>query len=136
MVELTYKSIDTASLLQRVTKPCCGAEVLFVGTTRQWTGAVETTFLEYDGYVEMAKKMLESLEAEARRRWQIEEVALVHRLGRVDVGQASVAVAVGAGHRDAAFSAARWLIDQLKEHVPIWKCEHGSSASANWVHPS
>jgi molybdopterin synthase catalytic subunit len=136
LVELTYETIDAAALLSLVTKRSCGAEVLFVGTTRQWTGPIETKYLEYDSYVDMAKKLLENLESEARMRWPIEEVALVHRLGRVDIGQASVAVAVGAAHRDAAFSAARWLIDQLKEQVPIWKCEHGQSPSAKWVHPS
>ncbi|MCC6509630.1 MAG: molybdenum cofactor biosynthesis protein MoaE [Pirellulaceae bacterium] len=135
MVELTTEPIDTVAMLATVTKPNCGAEVLFVGTTRQWTGDVETRYLEYDGYVEMAQKMLESLEADARARWPLVEVVLVHRLGRVDIAQASVAVAVGSAHRDAAFSAARWLIDQIKEHVPIWKCEHGQS-QAQWVHPS
>ena len=135
MVELTREAIDTNRLLGVVTHPECGAEVLFVGTTRQWTGDQETHFLEYDGYEEMALKMLASLEAQARARWDIREVAMAHRLGRVDIGQASVAVAVGAAHRAAAFEAARWLIDQLKEQVPIWKCEHGQTP-ARWVHPS
>ena len=135
MVELTRQSIDTNRLLAYVTHPECGAEVLFVGTTRQWTGEVETQYLEYDGYEEMALKMLGSLEEQARQRWSLREVAIVHRLGRVDVQQASVAVAVGAAHRAEAFEAARWLIDQLKEQVPIWKCEHGQAA-ARWVHPT
>ena len=110
--------------------------MLFVGTTRQWTGPVETVFLDYDCYPEMAREMLEKLEAEARRRWELVEVAVVHRLGRVEVGQASVAVAVGAAHRDAAFQAARWLIDELKSQVPIWKREHATPTSSHWVHPS
>lgn len=135
LVELTDQAIDTNQLLTCVTHPECGAEVLFVGTTRQWTGDVETLFLEYDGYREMALKMLGKLEAEARNRWKIRDVAIVHRLGRVEVGQASVAVAVGSAHRAEAFEAARWLIDQLKDHVPIWKCEHGQGP-ARWVHPS
>ena len=130
-------------MLAAVTKPSCGAEVLFVGTTRQWTSladagatrSVETEYLEYEGYQEMARKLLEKLEADARIRWPIEEVVIVHRLGRVDICQASVAVAVGAAHRAAAFEAARWLIDQIKECVPIWKCEHGQ-ADSRWVHPS
>ncbi len=135
LVELTRQAIDTNRLLMLVTHPECGAEVLFVGTTRQWTGEVETHFLEYDGYSEMALKMLSKLEEQARLRWKLREVAIVHRLGRVEVGQASVAVAVGAPHRAEAFEAARWLIDQLKEQVPIWKCEHGHEP-ARWVHPS
>ena len=135
MVELTRETIDTNRLLDYVTLPECGAEVLFVGTTRQWTGDQETLFLEYDGYEEMALKLLADLEAQARSRWQIREVAIAHRLGRVDIRQASVAVAVGSPHRADAFEAARWLIDQLKEQVPIWKCEHGH-APARWVHPT
>lgn len=135
MVELTRETIDTGRLLDYVTLPQCGGEVLFVGTTRQWTGDHETHYLEYDGYEEMALKLLSDLEAQARQRWQIGEVAIVHRLGRVDVRQASVAVAVGAPHRAEAFEAARWLIDQLKAQVPIWKCEHGQMP-ARWVHPT
>ncbi len=135
MVELTRETIDTGRLLASVTHPDCGAEVLFVGTTRQWTAGVETHFLEYDAYMEMALKMLENLEAEARQRWPIRDIAIVHRLGRVDIQEASVAVAVGAPHRGDAFEAARWLIDRIKEQVPIWKCEHGQKP-AQWVHPS
>jgi molybdopterin synthase catalytic subunit len=134
LIDITYEVIALDKLLAAVTTPACGAQVLFVGTTRQWTGATETTFLEYDSYSDMALGMLEKLESEARRRWAIEEVAIVHRLGRVDIGQASVAVAVGAAHRDAAFQAARWLIDEIKLNVPIWKREHGQ-ADARWVHP-
>lgn len=121
-------------LIAAVTTPTCGAEVLFVGTTRQWTGTNETTFLEYDSYTEMALAVLQKLEAEAHSRWPIERVAIVHRLGRVDICEASVAVAVGAAHRDAAFEAARWLIDEIKVNVPIWKREHGQ-VEARWVHP-
>ncbi len=133
MVELTHETIDTGKLLAHVTRPECGAEVLFVGTTRQWTGDVETHFLDYEAYEEMALKMLGKLESEARTRWPIAEVAIVHRLGRVQVQEASVAVAVGSPHRADAFEAARWLIDQLKELVPIWKREHGQAVQ--WVHP-
>ena len=134
MIDITHQPIALDKLLAAVTTPACGAEVLFVGTTRQWTGATETKFLEYDSYSDMARAMLEKLEVEARRRWSIENVAIVHRLGRVEIGEASVAVAVGAAHRGAAFEAARWLIDEIKLNVPIWKREHGQ-AEARWVHP-
>lgn len=136
MVELTESPIDLLRLLADVTHPECGAEVLFVGTTRQWTDGVETGFLEYDGYREMAMKQLEALEAEARQRWPIHAVAMVHRLGRVDVGQPSVAVAVGSPHRGEAFEAARWLIDELKRQVPIWKREHFTNQQQQWIHPN
>lgn len=136
MIDITSDPITLDQVLAAVTRPECGAEVLFVGTTRQWTAGVETSYLEYESYVEMALKMLHQLEAEARRRWPLVEVAIVHRLGRVEICQASVAVAVGAAHRDAAFEAARWLIDQIKEHVPIWKREHDPTDSAEWLHPT
>lgn len=145
LIDITYERIDLDRVLASVTTPACGAQVLFVGTTRQWTEGVQTLFLEYESYLEMAKRKLENLESEARSRWPIAEVTLVHRLGRVDVGQASVAVAVGSPHREAAFTAAKWLIDELKTQVPIWKKEHGSAGSekddnvqvsGRWVHPS
>lgn len=135
MIDIISAPIEPHRLLTAVTTPLCGAQVLFVGTTRQWTGADETKFLEYDSYEEMALKMLRGLEAEARVRWPVLEVAIVHRLGRVEIGEASVAVAVGAAHRDAAFAAARWLIDEIKLNVPIWKKEHGTDSEAHWVHP-
>lgn len=135
MIDITYNPIPLDKVLATVTRPECGAEVLFVGTTRQWTAGVESSYLEYESYFEMALKMLGQLEAEARRRWPLVEVAIVHRLGRVEIGQASVAVAVGAAHREAAFEAARWLIDQIKDHVPIWKREHDPTNSAEWLHP-
>ncbi len=135
LIDLTVEAIDTATLLQRVTTPQCGAEVLFVGTTRQWTGGEETQYLDYECYQEMALKMLASLELQARQRFSIQEVAIVHRLGRVEIGQASVAVAVGAAHRDAAFEAARWLIDEIKKQVPIWKRDTSRDQTQQWVHP-
>lgn len=135
LIAITDRPIPLDQLLSQVTTPICGAQVLFVGTTRQWTGAIETTQLEYDCYQEMALKMLQSLESEARERWTIAEVAIVHRLGVVAVGEASVAVAVGAAHRDAAFTAARWIIDEIKTRVPIWKREQGHGTESHWVHP-
>lgn len=136
MVDITYAPIAIDKLLASVTTPQCGAQVLFVGTTRQWTGATETLGLEYQAYEDMARDLLAQLESEARRRWPISEVAIVHRLGWVDIAQASVAVAVGAPHRDAAFSAARWLIDEIKTQVPIWKRESQPDDKPHWVHPA
>ncbi len=136
MVELTDDPIDIVRCLAHVTHEECGAEVLFVGTTRRWTDGTETEFLEYDSYREMAIAQLQDLEAEARRRWAIHDVMIVHRLGRVVVKEPSVAVAVGSAHRAAAFEAARWLIDELKRQVPIWKREHLTDQTSQWVHPN
>jgi molybdopterin synthase catalytic subunit len=153
MIELTDLPIDVAHVLTQVQDPECGAEVLFVGTTRQWTAAhatphndahnaalggqrLETSHLVYEAYREMALLQMSKLEAEARRRWPIRQVALVHRLGTVAVGEASVAVAVSTPHRSEAFEAARWLIDELKHHVPIWKQEHYVQHGTTWIHPT
>ncbi len=83
----------------------------------------------------MARQKLIELEAEARRQWPLVDCAIVHRLGHVALGEASVAIAVSAAHRDAAFAAGKWLIDTLKVVVPIWKKENWADGSTEWVHP-
>ncbi len=83
----------------------------------------------------MARAKLHELEAEARRRWSLVECALVHRLGRLRPGETSVAIAVSSAHRQDALEAGKWLIDTLKEVVPIWKQENGADGSSQWVHP-
>src|SRR5262245_19543609 len=123
MIELTAEPIDVSSVLARVQRPEAGAVVLFLGVTRQFTAGRETVELAYEAYREMAEKELARLEREACQRWPIAACALVHRTGVVPVSEPSVAVAVSSPHRDAAFEAARWLIDTLKESVPIWKQE-------------
>ena len=135
MSRLTREPIDTDELLRRVTVPAAGAVVLFLGTVRELTHGRQTLALDYEGYPDMAERKLAELEAEVRRRWSLCEVALVHRLGRLALAEASVAVAVSSPHRAAAFEAGRWLIDTLKETVPIWKQEHWADGSREWVHP-
>jgi molybdopterin synthase catalytic subunit len=135
MPQLTHAPIDAAAVLAQVGSPLAGAAVLFLGTTRELTRGRRTSSLDYECYPEMAQRKLAELEAEARRRWPLVECALVHRLGHLEIGEASVAVAVSSEHRDAAFEAAKWLIDTLKEVVPIWKQEHWSDGTSEWVHP-
>ena len=91
--------------------------------------------LAYEAYPEMALKKLAELEDEARRRWPVIELALVHRVGDLDLGEVSVVVAVSCPHRQQAFEACRWLIDTLKEVVPIWKKEIWADGNEEWVHP-
>jgi molybdopterin synthase catalytic subunit len=135
MVELTSDPIDTGALLTRVSSNAAGAVVLFVGTTREFTAGRRTASLDYECFPEMAQQKLAELEAEARRQWPLVECAVVHRLGQVGLGEASVAVAVSAAHRDAAFAAGKWLIDTLKVVVPIWKKENWADGTTEWVHP-
>ena len=135
MIALTDQPIDAAAALERVNSPLAGAVVLFLGTTREMTGERRTRHLDYECYPEMAEKKMAELEAEARRRWNLTECALVHRLGRLEIGEASVAIAVSSPHRQAAFEAGKWLIDTLKEVVPIWKQETWADGATEWVHP-
>jgi molybdopterin synthase catalytic subunit len=136
MIELVREKIDSQAVLDAVATPGAGAIVLFLGTTREWTKGRRTLWLDYECYPELANRKLAELEAEARRRWPIIECRIVHRLGRVDLAEASVAVAVSSPHRRDAFEAGQWLIDTLKEVVPIWKQEHWEDGSAEWIHPS
>jgi molybdopterin synthase catalytic subunit len=135
MIQLTDHPIDAAALLQSAQQPEAGAVVLFLGITRQFTRGRETASLSYEAYREMAMKELQRLEREARERWPLVECGIVHRLGEVPLAEASVAIAVSSPHRGDAFDAGRWLIDALKESVPIWKQERWADGNAEWVHP-
>lgn len=135
MIQLTHERIDPQQLLAHVTSARAGAVVLFLGTTREWTGDQQTAWLDYDCYASMATRKMAELEAEACRRWPLVACAMIHRLGRVDLGEASVAIAVSSPHRADAFQAGQWLIDTLKEIVPIWKKENWLDGTSQWVHP-
>ncbi|MDB5306319.1 MAG: molybdopterin converting factor [Gemmataceae bacterium] len=136
MVRLTHNPIDYHALTEAVRGPHYGAVALFLGTVRDLTGDQVTEFLVYEAYPPMAEKKMAEIEAEVRRRWTVGEVALVHRIGRLGVGEVSVAVAVSALHRAAAFDACRYAIDTLKELVPIWKKETAPDGVGGWVHPT
>jgi molybdopterin synthase catalytic subunit len=136
MIQITIQSIDLGALLPLASHPDCGAQVMFVGTTRRWTGEIETAYLEYEAYEQLALQKLRELESAARQRWPLREVILVHRVGRVEVAEPSVAVLVASPHRAEAFEAAKWLIDELKHQVPIWKQEHYVQNGAEWIHPT
>ncbi len=136
MVRLTHDPIDSAALTESVRDPHCGAVVLFLGTVRDLTGDQVTVALDYEAYGPMAEKKLAEIEAEVRRRWPVGNVAMIHRLGRLAVGDVSVAVAVSCPHRGEAFDAGRYAIDALKELVPIWKRENAPDGTGEWVHQS
>jgi molybdopterin synthase catalytic subunit len=121
MVRLTRDAIDLASLGE--VSPQDGALCLFVGVVRNENGGRPVTHLEYEAYEEMALPLMERIEAETRARWPVTQVRLVHRLGTLRIGEASVAVAVSSPHRVEAFAACRYAIDTLKATVPIWKKE-------------
>lgn len=135
MVELTTQPIDSATIVRQVESPLAGAVVLFLGTVREVTQGRRTASLDYEGYAPLAEKTLADLEAQARARWPLIGCAMVHRLGHLELGEASVAVAVSTPHRRDAFEAGQWLIDTLKEIVPIWKKENWADGGTEWVHP-
>lgn len=109
-----------------------GAVVTFAGVVRDHTGDSQTAYLEYDAYIPMAEKKMLELSLEARRRWPITEVAILHRVGRLQIGDISVLIGVSSPHRADAFMACQFLIDRLKEVVPIWKKEVGPTGEY-WV---
>ncbi len=135
MITLTNDPIDPTDLLKQAQSPEAGAVVLFLGTTRRLTDGRETARLQYEAYPTMAAKELEQLEGEARQRWPLTACLITHRLGTVPLGEASVAIVVASAHRHEAFAAGEWLIDTLKERVPIWKQEQWADGEAEWVHP-
>lgn len=135
MIALTHSVIDWQALTEQVRRADCGGVVTFLGTVRDLTDGRETVALDYEAYPGMAEKKLAEIEQETRARWPVGEMALVHRLGHLEVGEVSVAVAVSCPHRGQAFEACRYAIDRLKEIVPLWKKENWADGSSEWVHP-
>ena len=130
MAALTREVIDVSAL--QGTAPADGALCLFVGVVRDHHQGRRVLRLEYEAYEEMALPLLERIEAEARQGFPVSAVRIVHRLGPLDVGEASVAVAVRSVHRAEAFAACHWAIDTLKATVPIWKKEYGEDGAV-WM---
>ena len=124
MFEIVEQPIEIARLLAAVGRPDAGAVATFIGTTRDHNSGRRVTRLEYEAYPPMALREMRRIGDEATLRFAAKAVAIVHRIGVVEIGEASVAIAASAAHRDAAFAACRFAIDRLKEIVPIWKKEH------------
>jgi molybdopterin synthase catalytic subunit/molybdopterin converting factor small subunit len=123
-VKIVRERIDTEAVVGRLKQPSDGAAVIFDGVVRDNTGGRRTLYLDYEAYEAMALKQMESLAVEARASFAVRGVSIVHRLGRLKIGETSVLIAVAAAHRGAAFEACRWIIDTLKKTVPIWKKEY------------
>ena len=121
--ELTHAPIDIASVARRVVPPECGATVTLDGYVRQFTNVRETLYLEYEAYEPMAISEMEKLVEQANLQFAISNVGIVHRLGKLEIGETSVVISVAAPHRKPAFAACEWLISELKRTVPIWKKE-------------
>jgi molybdopterin synthase catalytic subunit len=123
-VRIVRERIDTEAVIGRLKRPSDGAVVVFDGIVRDNTRNRRTLYLDYEAYEPMALKQMESLAAESRTRFPVRAASIIHRLGRLEIGETSVFIVVSAAHRGAAFEACRWIIDTLKKTVPIWKKEH------------
>ncbi|HEY6999943.1 MAG TPA: molybdenum cofactor biosynthesis protein MoaE [Candidatus Binatia bacterium] len=123
MFRVTDKPINLQELVDYVTDPEAGAIVPFIGTTRNNNEGRKVIGLNYEAYPEMAEKELARIGEEAKTKWPICKMAIVHRLGAVQIGEASVIIVVSSAHRDAAFAASRFAIEEIKKTVPIWKKE-------------
>lgn len=123
MYKITDQSIDTAEVIQLAESDKAGAVSVFIGTVRNNTQEKKVVSLEYESYESMALKKMEEIAEQAREKWPIEKVAMYHRVGKLEIGEAAVVIAVSTPHRKESFEACQFLIDTLKEVVPIWKKE-------------
>ena len=130
--ELTTEPISIDSVARRVIPPECGATVTLDGYVRRFTNGRETLYLIYEAYEDMALKEMKKLVDRARKDFEISNVGIVHRTGRLEIGETSVVISVAAPHRRAAFAACEWIIRELKRTVPIWKKEIYSDGE-HWV---
>ena len=135
IIAITREPIDdayVARLERAVERPGDGGVVTFRGIVRDNSRGKRVRYLEYDAYPEMAEREMAAIAAEVERRWQTDHIAMVHRIGRLEIGECSVVVAVACGHRAEAFEACRYAIDTLKQTVPIWKKEVAEDGE-EWV---
>ena len=123
MIEITYEPLVPESVTAKVRSDTNGAVVTFLGITRLYAEGKRVLHLEYEAYVQMALKELERIRRDIQSEWNLEDVAIAHRIGRVDIGEISLVVAVASPHRKEAFEACHAAVDRLKAQVPIWKKE-------------
>ena len=132
MMSIVTEPIDVQEVLRSVVSNDAGAIDVFIGTTRNHSKGKSVLYLEYEAFLPMALKEMETIENDIRLRWDICSIAMIHRIGRVDIGEASVVIAVSSAHRKEAFQACRCAIDTLKKTVPIWKKEYFADGAV-WV---
>ncbi len=132
MFKITKAPISSDALFNYVLKDCHGAVVDFSGVVRDHSGDKKTDYLVYEAYEEMAERKMAEIGIEVKERWQIEDIAILHRIGRLEIGEISVLIAVASPHRVEAFAACQYAINRLKEVVPIWKKEVGEDGES-WV---
>ena len=132
IIQLTREPLNRDTLIGAVSHPGVGGIVVFEGVVRDNARGKQIRYLEYEVYPEMAEQQIRTIIAEAERRWGVERVAVAHRFGRLEIGEASVIIVVAAPHRAEAFDVCRYIIDTLKTTVPIWKKEVASNGE-EWI---
>jgi molybdopterin synthase catalytic subunit len=132
LIRLTREPLNRDALIEAVSHPGAGGLVVFEGVVRDNARGKQIRYLEYDAYPEMAEQQIRTIIAEAERHWGVEHVAVAHRFGRLEIGEASVIIVVATPHRAEAFDACRYIIDTLKTTVPIWKKEVATNGE-EWV---
>jgi molybdopterin synthase catalytic subunit len=132
MIEIINEALDPEAITAGVRKDTNGAVVTFLGTTRRLTDGRDVLYLEYEAYRPMADNQLAGIVGEMRERWSIDDVAIHHRLGRLEIGEISLVVAVASPHRREAFEACQYSVDRIKQVVPIWKKEFFADGEV-WV---
>ena len=133
---IVTRPLDPATLLTEVARVANGASVLFTGTVRDENEGRAVTGIEYAAYSRMAEREMDAIVREASERFGTPDIVLEHRVGRLSLGEASVVIAVAHPRRGAAYDASRYVIEELKRRVPIWKCEEYADGTREWVDPS
>jgi molybdopterin synthase catalytic subunit len=136
LATLVRAPIDSGALIRSVSSPANGAVILFLGAVRQVNEGRDVTGIDYAAYETMALRELQAIVDEGAARFGTADVVVEHRLGELQVEEISVGIAVGHAHRDAAYAASRWVIEELKRRVPIWKREHYADGTREWVDPT
>lgn len=135
MFKITDETITEAHVREVVESPEAGAVVLFLGTVRNNTDGRQVKHLEYNAYEPMAEKKMAEIGKEILEKWGITRVAIIHRVGKLEIGEVSVAVGIASPHRKDGFEACKYAMDRLKQIVPIWKREVWVDGDAEWVKP-
>ena len=135
MFKITSEDIELGDVIRAVEAGDAGAIVHFLGVVRNNTEGREVSYLEYEAYPPMAEKKMAEIAQEIQEKWGLDRVAMIHRVGRLEVGEVSVAVAVASPHRKEAFEACHYAMNRLKQIVPIWKREVWTDGEEEWVKP-
>jgi molybdopterin synthase catalytic subunit len=135
-VAIVERVIDVSSLIAEVAAPSCGATSVFLGSVRETNDGREVSGIEYSAYAAMAERELERIVAEAAARFDVNRLVVEHRVGTLDVGDVSVAIVAAHAHRAQTLDATRYVIEELKRRVPIWKREHYLDGTRQWIDPT